>query len=82
MRSNLRIKRALEDLKFEITLYEEMLEKRFRYGKLNSDELRELLEEISYLESAYGFFREQVSVVPKRKKRFMKLDLIAKNIKL
>lgn len=68
-----RINRALGKLLEEIYLYEEMIERRFVYAK--EADLKELQEEIGYLESMYSFVREQVATSPKKKSmKFRRID--------
>lgn len=69
MPANRRVRRALEGLKHEIYLYEKMLERRLSHGRLKEEELRELLEEITKLEEARGFFKEQIVAAPSRERR-------------
>ena len=73
MRSNARIKKALYQLLDEIYLYEDMLEKRFKYSNLKADELAALLEEIKYIENSYAFIKEQVGLSSKKPKVRLKL---------
>lgn len=69
MRSGAR--RAFYQLLDELYLYEEMLEKRLKYSK--KVDLRELLEEVKYLEEFYGFARSQLGAKPAKKQLRLKL---------